>query len=122
MSNPFRITLRDTVKDARGTTFKNKAKDKGYNIKELRTAECYLVNKKFDQKSKQDITQMLTNPVFESAVLDHSNAPRSFDYAVEIGFLPGVTDNLGATVREAIEDKTKETFDYPIENVFSSTL
>ena len=28
----------------------------------------------------------------------------SFDYAIEVGFLPGVTDNVGATARQTIED------------------
>ncbi|MBI5135233.1 phosphoribosylformylglycinamidine synthase, partial [Candidatus Uhrbacteria bacterium] len=31
----------------------------------------------------------------------------SFDWAIEIGFLPGVTDNIGSTVREMIEDLFK---------------
>ncbi len=122
MIDSFRITLRDTVKDARGNTFGAKAQKKGYKVTEIRTAECYLVNKNIDQEVQNSVSKMLENPVFESSVLDSSNAPADFDYAVEIGFLPGVTDNLGATVREAIEDLTKQDFDYPSENVFSSTL
>lgn len=118
---PFRLTIRDVVKDARGTNFQHKSESKGYEVK-IQTAESYLVNKNFDQEVKEDLAQMLCNPVFEVATVDQTNAPESFDYAVEIGFLPGVTDNLGATVREAIEDKTKQKFDYPAENVFSSTL
>ena len=122
MIHPFRITLKDTVKDPKGKTYTLKAKKNQYLIDSVQTAECYVVNKNFDQEIKTSIGKMLTNPVFESAALDHSNAPENFDFSVEIGFRPGVTDNLGATVREAIEDLTKDEFDFPTENVFSSTI
>ena len=38
------------------------------------------------------------------------NALKDFDYAIEIGFLPGVTDNIGNTARESIEDLTGTVF------------
>ena len=47
---------------------------------------------------------MLANPVTQRALVDKPLMPRRFDWALEIGFLPGVTDNVGNTAREAIED------------------
>ena len=45
----------------------------------------------------------------------------NFDYAIEIGFLPGVTDNNGTTARETIEDFTGIKF-ADGEAVYSSQL
>lgn len=46
----------------------------------------------------------LTNPVTEEYAVDRILAPRTFAYAVEIGFHPGVTDNVGATASQMIGD------------------
>ena len=35
--------------------------------------------------------------------MDEATTPL-FDYAIEVGFLPGVTDNVGTTARQMIED------------------
>ncbi len=44
-----------------------------------------------------------------------------FSFAIEIGFLPGVTDNIAATTREGIEDLLKIKFQED-EGVYSSQL
>ncbi len=45
----------------------------------------------------------------------------NFSFAIEIGFLPGVTDNVAHTVREAVEDLLKTRFT-DNEGVYSSQL
>jgi phosphoribosylformylglycinamidine synthase len=47
--------------------------------------------------------------------------PERFTFAVEVGFLPGVTDNVGATARECLEDFLKRKFRSG-ENVYSSQI
>src|SRR3989344_6381222 len=48
-------------------------------------------------------------------------APKSFSYLIEIGFLPGVTDNVGNTARQTIEDTLGRKLKSD-ENIFSSRL
>lgn len=50
------------------------------------------------------VAARLTNPVIEEYALDTIPAPHNFSFAIEIGYLPGVTDNVGHTVEEMIED------------------
>ena len=45
----------------------------------------------------------LINPVVQEYTVDKATSA-VFDYAIEVGFLPGVTDNVGTTARQTIED------------------
>ncbi|MBI5355873.1 MAG: phosphoribosylformylglycinamidine synthase, partial [Candidatus Aenigmarchaeota archaeon] len=45
----------------------------------------------------------LCNEVLGDRIINTSKTP-TFDYAAEIQFLPGVTDNVGATARQAVEE------------------
>ena len=44
-----------------------------------------------------------TNPVVQEFVVDRATRTL-FDSAIEVGFLPWVTDNVGTTARQTIED------------------
>ncbi len=48
----------------------------------------------------------LTNSLIEDYSLGALRAPSDCAYAIEIGYLPGVTDNVGRTARQTIEDAT----------------
>jgi len=50
-----------------------------------------------------EIGARLSNPVVQDFVVDEATYAL-FDYAIEVGFLPGVTDNVGTTARQTIED------------------
>ncbi len=66
------------------------------------------------------LARQLVNPVVQEFTVDEATLPL-FDYAIEVGFLPGVTDNVGTTARQMVEDflgmKFKEG-----EAVYSSQL
>ena len=49
------------------------------------------------------VSRLLTNPLIEASTTGRF-IPKSFSWAIEVGFLPGVTDNVGHTVAETIED------------------
>ena len=68
--------------------------------------------------SKKIRAEIFTDPLTqESAVARPVGA--DFDWAVEVGFLPGVTDNVGNTSRNAVEEMLGVQFG-PGENVYSS--
>jgi phosphoribosylformylglycinamidine synthase len=60
--------------------------------------------------------------VYESFNIDGPDVYREFDWAIEIGFLPGVTDNVGSTVVESMENKFGVRFDVPHENAYGSVV
>ena len=51
-----------------------------------------------------DFAQSLCNPVVQSV----NQTPEGFDWALEIGYLPGVTDNIGHTACELLELGTND--------------
>src|SRR3989338_9098196 len=72
----------------------------------------YLIDSKFSKKELVKLAGALTNPILEKHFINKSpdvghlgsRRPTSFSYAIEIGFLPGVTDNVSHTVKEIATD------------------
>ena len=82
-------------------------------------AQCYTIDAALSRAQLQAAGERLTNPVTEEYFLDALPAPKGFAWAIEIGFLPGVTDNVGKTARQTIEDATGRKFKEG-EDVYSS--
>ncbi len=118
----FRLEIRNFVKDTHANVRLNKLKQSGFNVENAEITDVYTVNKEFSDDEKQAIAKMLTNPIFEDAKINESNVENDFDFALEIGFLPGVTDNVARTAAESIEDLLKVKFNIPDENVYSSQI
>ncbi|MDD1699278.1 MAG: AIR synthase related protein [Methanoregula sp.] len=66
------------------------------------------------------IGAQLINPVVQEYTVDAATEA-VFDYAIEVGFLPGVTDNVGTTAKQTIEDYYSVRF-LEGESVYSSQL
>lgn len=72
----------------------------------------YLISHKLGSDKILKIARTLTNPTLEefsinkfpSTMLGTGPKVKSFNYAIEIGFKPGVTDNVGHTTEETISD------------------
>ncbi len=96
-----------------------------FAIMHVTQADIYTIDKLFEHSVLVQIAQSLTNPVTQShRVLTAATGtalPVPFDWAVEIGFLPGVTDNVATTAREIIEDLTGQHFGEG-EGVYTSRL
>lgn len=66
--------------------------------------DSYLIDSKLSKKELVTLAQTLTNPILEDYYIDKSPKLKNFNYAIEISFLPGVTDNVGHTVKEIAID------------------
>ncbi len=120
--NAFRIEIENTVQDNRAVSFQTKIQAAGFQITKLATTNIYTIVREFEPSEQEKVGEMLTNPVYESFNIDDPDIFREFDWAIEIGFLPGVTDNVGSTVVESIENKFGIKFNVPHENAYSSVL
>lgn len=71
-------------------------------------ADSYLIDHNLSKKELEKLAQALTNKILEeyyiNESLDLTRHPGGFSYAIEIGFKPGVTDNVGTTVKEVAKD------------------
>jgi phosphoribosylformylglycinamidine synthase len=81
----------------------------------------YTIEKKFYFKQLKKIAEALTNPIIQTFSIDKSWSPKKFAFAVEVGFLPGVTDNVASTTKEIIKDLLKIKFSQN-EGVYSSQV
>ena len=118
----FRLEIRNFVKDTRSASRLNKLKQDGFKVENVAITDVYTVNKEFNDVDQQAIAEVMTNPIFENITINTPNVDNDFDFALEIGFLPGVTDNIAKTTIEAIEDLLKVKFNVPDENVYSSQI
>ncbi|MDD1730345.1 MAG: AIR synthase related protein, partial [Methanospirillum sp.] len=122
MAYVHRIEVRYKA-DPRLTVRTNRIRSLGFPIEELHLINIYTIStnsRDFTPEELREIGLQLTNPVVQKFSVDEATQTY-FDTAIEVGFLPGVTDNVGTTARQTIEDFTKRRFE-PGEAVYSSHL
>jgi len=103
MAHRIEITLKDEVRDPRGERIKREIEHFLHlQVDQVRTIDVYTVDA---QLSAAELAAAAAGP-FSDPVIQHysidSAAAVGFDFLVEVGFRPGVTDNVGRTAGEAI--------------------
>jgi phosphoribosylformylglycinamidine synthase subunit PurSL len=111
------------TRDPRLKTRTDRIRTLGLPVDELQLADVYTIAteaRDFTRDELSEIGSQLINPVVQEFTVDEATKPL-FDVAIEVGFLPGVTDNVGTTARQTIEDYLGIRFGEG-EGVFSSQL
>src|SRR3989344_4382754 len=102
----YRIAVSSKVEDARAKSYLHKLKNtvsvKG--LTKVSVSSVYTIDAKLSEKELEQVAKRLTNPITETYTTSGIPRPASFYYAIEIGLLPGVTDNVGTTARGTVED------------------
>ncbi len=105
MAIRFEIGLRDGVPDARGAGVVARA---GSYLKVplsgCAVRDVYLVDARLGDDEAARVAASFANPVTQVVARDRLAPPQDFAWLVEIGFKPGVTDNVGRTARVVIQD------------------
>ncbi|NVN91891.1 MAG: phosphoribosylformylglycinamidine synthase subunit PurS [Desulfuromonadales bacterium] len=111
MANRIEIALKEAVRDARGERIKREIEHFLHlTIDEVRTIDVYTVDARLSREQlKQAAEGPFSDPVIQLWSIDLPLAT-CFDFAVEVGFRPGVTDNVGRTGREAVSYLTGQPF------------
>ncbi len=115
----IRIEVYSTIPDPRGNVLREKLLKLEIDVAAINVTDNYLVNVPFSRNDAIEIAKLLVQPVIQSFTINEPYYPENFDFAIEIGYLPGVTDNVAHTVRESIEDRFKQSLD-PDRSVFTS--
>lgn len=107
----YRIEVSSKYTDTRAEVRKRKLQLAGFDkIKNIWIADIYTIDKSFSFSDLKKIASVLTNPVSQISFINKPYFPPKFSFAIETGFLPGVTDNIASTTREIIEDLLKIKF------------
>ncbi|MDI3502205.1 MAG: phosphoribosylformylglycinamidine synthase subunit PurSL [Archaeoglobi archaeon] len=118
MLTRIEVGFKDGVTDARGERVKKRIReDLGIQVAEVRTADVYTV---LGELQEDELTKICEELFCDPLIQEYSiNEPlkRDHDWIIEIGFKPGVTDNVGKTSEEGIRDALGKDV-----RVFTSTL
>jgi phosphoribosylformylglycinamidine synthase len=104
------IGYKTGIFDASGESIKRGVGDLGVKgIKSVGTHQLYLVKCSLQQKDLQYIAQnVLCDPIIQNyKIINQTEQKKTVHkkhYAVEVWFKKGVTDNVGESVKKAIED------------------
>ena len=104
MPHRLEITLKPELFDAEGEGIRHKAEDYfDIRIDRIRTVQILTIDADLTSGQLETIrTEVFTNPVTQVSAYTPLNLP--FDWAIWVGYRPGVRDNPGSTAVEAIED------------------
>ena len=104
------ITLKPELFDAEGEAIRRKARDYyKIHLDEVRTIHVLTIDAQLTDEQLESVRhRIFTNPV--SQVSSFKPLATSLDWAIWVGFRPGVRDNPGSTAVEAIEDLLKIRF------------
>ncbi len=80
------------------------AEDLGIRAEAIRILHVYTINADLSGEELERVrVELFTDPVIEESALNRSLA-RNYDYLIEVGFRPGVTDNVGKSSVVGIQD------------------
>lgn len=110
MAHRIEISLREQVRDARGERIRREIEDFLHlTVTSVRTIDVYSIDAELSAGELATIAaEPLCDRIIQTYAINES-AAADFDYLVEVGFRPGVTDNVGRTAKEAIEYVTGRT-------------
>ena len=103
MPHRIEVSLKDQVRDARGERIRREIEHFLHlPVTSVRTVDVYSIDAELTADQLQAVaSEPLCDRIIQEAAID-GHSPHHFDYLVEVGFRPGVTDNVGRTAREAI--------------------
>ncbi len=103
MADRIEVGFKEGIRDALGEKTKKRIIDNlALPVEKIATVEVYTVTGGLSAMELQKAADgPLSDPVIQKFSINRPLA-KKFDWLVEVGFRPGVTDNVGKTAREAI--------------------
>jgi len=104
MASRIEVGFKNGIRDALGEKIKKRIIDNlSLPVEKVSAIEVYTIT---GDLSKDELNDAACGPLSDPVIQNYSiNKPLAgdFDWLIEVGFRPGVTDNVGKTAREAIE-------------------
>ena len=103
MASRIEIGFREGIRDALGEKIRRRIIDHlRIAVDAVRTVEVYTIDAALTpEELERAACGPLSDPVIQDFTINRGIA-RGFDWLIEVGFRPGVTDNVGKTAAEAI--------------------
>ncbi|MFA4917058.1 MAG: AIR synthase-related protein [Syntrophales bacterium] len=103
MADRIEISFKEGIRDALGEKIRRRIIEHlQISVDEVKTIEVYTIDGQFTGEELQmAATGPLSDPIIQDFTINRGMADH-FDWLIEVGFKPGVTDNIGRTAREAL--------------------
>ena len=121
MADRIEVGFKEGIRDALGEKTRKRIIDNlGLQVTKVATIEVYTIAGGLSAAELDDAAAgPLSDPVIQEYVINRPLA-KNFDWLIEVGFRPGVTDNVGKTAREAITLLLGENIGERKVNVYTS--
>lgn len=121
MAIRIEIGLKTGVPDPRGAGVARRALTfLREQVTECKTRDVFLIDASLSDAEARAAAAAFADPVTQETALDRLAAPADFAWLLEIGFKPGVTDNVGRTARTVLQDMLGRPLG-PYEEVYTAT-
>lgn len=110
MKDITRIEVSSTVADTRAAVLHRRFTEMGFDVRKVSVVDAYTFDCIFTKKEVSKIASLLVNPTTHKATINRPDTSGFYSWVIEVGFLPGVTDNVAHTAKEMIEDALKKKF------------
>jgi len=105
MTHRIEVTTKLEFSDPMGSGVKNQIQALGLPIENVRVTDVYTIEGDLSRKELERLGQELfADPVTQFSSVDKPPIDTDYDWSIEVGYLPGVTDNVGRSAREAMRD------------------
>ena len=103
MADRIEVGFKEGIRDALGEKTKKRIIDNlALPVEKIATVEVYTIAGELSAGELQAAAKgPLSDPIIQEFSINRPLA-KNFDWLIEVGFRPGVTDNVGKTAREAI--------------------
>ena len=118
------IQVRSTTVDGRSSSTLDalhSVGSAGKKVQSVDIVDVYTIEVPLTGQELKKVATALHTSLSQTYTINKALGPQKFAYAIEIGFLPGVTDNVGSTARETIIDILKKRIS-DLDHVFSSRI
>jgi len=105
MIHRIEVGFKKRIRDAKGENIKKRIiEDLGIEVEKVNIVDVYTIEADLSESQLIFLGENLfVDPIIQEFSIDKPLI-RNFDWLIEVGFRPGVTDNVGKTSKEAIED------------------
>jgi phosphoribosylformylglycinamidine synthase subunit PurSL len=102
---PSRIEVASDVINAEGNSVRNRiASGLGIHVDEVRVIDAYILDGELTQRELERLGSTLFADPTTQRFSGGRPAAKDFDWAIDVGYRPGVTDNAGRTASQAVEE------------------
>jgi phosphoribosylformylglycinamidine (FGAM) synthase PurS component len=121
VAHRIEIGLKKEIRDPLGEKVRRRIiDDLGLPVESVRTLSVFTLDMELSKEEREMIASgPFLDPIIQEYRIDGSLA-HDFDWLAEVGFKPGVTDNVGKTAKEAIERRLGRKLKQE-EKVYTST-